>query len=66
MEMVKEMVKTGITNLALPLTFGAYHAYIIDLEHKNHREMIDLKNKLFLEDIRKTMEEERQKGKWIK
>jgi hypothetical protein len=41
-------------------------AYIIDLEHKNQREMIDLKNKLFLEDIRKTMEEERQKNNWIK
>ena len=61
---VKDVIKTGVKNLALSVTFGAYHAYIIDLEHKNQREIIDLKNKLMLEEVRKTIAEERRRGWW--
>lgn len=64
MERVKEFVAGGMKNLALSVTFGAYHAYIIDLEHKNQREIIDLKNKLMLEEVRKTIVEEKQKRWW--
>jgi hypothetical protein len=64
MDRIKDFLGTGVKNLALSMTFGAYHAYIIDLEHKNQREIIDLKNKLFLEDLRKTLAEER-KSRWF-
>jgi len=64
MERVKDFVGSSLKNVALSMTFGAYHAYIIDLEHKNQREIIDLKNKLFLEEIRKTMAEQKQKSWW--
>ena len=64
MERVKEFVSAGAKNLALSVTFGAYHAYIIDLEHKNQREIIDLKNKLMLEEVRKTIAEETHK-RWF-
>jgi len=61
MEKAKEIVTGGLKNLALSLTFGAYHAYIIDLEHKNQREIIDLKNKLMLEEIKKTLAEDKKR-----
>ena len=64
MEGIRELVSAGVKNLALSVTFGAYHAYIIDLEHKNQREIIDLKNKLMLEEVRKTILEEKQKRWW--
>jgi hypothetical protein len=64
MERVKDIIRNGVKNLALSVTFGAYHAYIIDLEHKNQREIIDLENKLMLEEVRKTIAEEKQKRWW--
>lgn len=64
MEMVKDIITSGVKNIALSVTFGAYHAYIIDLEHKNQREIIDLKNKLMLEEVKKTIAEEKQKRWW--
>ena len=62
MERVKEFVSVSVKNIALSVTIGAYHAYIIKLEHKNQREIIDCKNRLILEEIRKTVREEKQKG----
>lgn len=64
MDRIKEVLGAGVKNLALSMTFGAYHAYIIDLEHKNQREIIDLKNKLVLEEVRKTLAEERNR-RWF-
>ena len=64
MDRLKEVLGVGVKNLALSMTFGAYHAYIIDLEHKNQREIIDLKNKLVLEEVRKTLAEERNR-RWF-
>jgi hypothetical protein len=60
MDRIKDFLGTGVKNLALSMTFGAYHAYIIDLEHKNQQGLIDLKNKLFLEELKKTLAEERK------
>lgn len=57
MDWVKDFVIKAVT-------FGAYHAYIIDLEHRNQREIIDLKNQLILAEVRKTIAEEKQKRWW--
>jgi hypothetical protein len=64
MERVKDFVSKGLKHLTLAVTFGAYHAYIIDLEHRNQREIIDLKNQLILAEVRKTIAEEKQKRWW--
>ena len=65
MEKLKDIVSTGTKYIALSVTFGAYHAYIIDLEHKNQREIIDLKNKLMLEEIKRTIAEEKRNKWWF-
>ena len=64
MKKVKELVSFGLKNVALPVTISAYHTHIINLEHKNQREIIDSKNKLMLEEIRKTVRDEKQKEQW--
>lgn len=66
MDTIKDIVSKGVKNLTLAVTFGAYHAYIIDLEHKRQLEIIDMRNKLQLEEVKQIVRENQQKrSQWF-
>lgn len=61
MDAVKEAVSKGTKNLALAMTFGAYHLYVINQENTALKENLALEHKIQIDEIRRTFAEERKR-----
>jgi len=64
MNKFSDFLLSGIKNLGIPLIFGIYHKYTMDLEDKHQKEIIDLKNKLIFEEVARKIIEEKLKSSW--
>lgn len=52
MEKVKRLVSGSIRSFACSVPFGAFHVYMMDLEHAKQRAMFDQQHIQMLEDVR--------------
>ena len=64
MERLNDIVSNSVKHLALSITFGAYHAYIIRQEHKQQLDSMDMKNKLQLDEIKQIVRESKR-SQWF-
>jgi len=63
MEKAKEFGKAGFRNLAMAMSFGAYHLYVMDEKWKLHQEIRSLQDKR-TDEILKKIEEYNAKRWW--
>lgn len=64
MEKAKEFGKAGVRNLAMAMSFGAYHLYVMEQERNSWRREQELLHANQLLTIDKKMSEVKPKSWW--
>jgi hypothetical protein len=62
MDIAKELIAKGTKNLALGMTFGAYHLYVIQQDYDKQHKIQELEYKQQKEELQKIIEANKRRG----